>query len=201
MAAIRPPRRKDGALSYAVTWRLGGTRDGRPADRDPAHPAGRARLQRRRRGRRAPLATGLDEGRRLRPRCGRASRTGRSPIRWPSSAASSYSAALHHAVAHPLEHATFLDTAVLFWRAVADLRHSSPGFGVLFVFAAGMQSVFLSLLITFAESPWYPGYATTTAAWGHDPLRRPAARWRPHVGSRRRGVRRHRARAVRDLAP
>ena len=29
-----------------------------------------------------------------------------------------------------------------------------------------MQSVFLSVLLTFARTPWYEGYATTTTAWG-----------------------------------
>jgi putative membrane protein len=33
-----------------------------------------------------------------------------------------------------------------------------------------MQSVFLSVLLTFARTPWYSGYATTTAPWGLDPL-------------------------------
>jgi putative membrane protein len=33
-----------------------------------------------------------------------------------------------------------------------------------------MQSVFLSVLLTFARTPWYSGYAETTALWGLDPL-------------------------------
>ena len=33
-----------------------------------------------------------------------------------------------------------------------------------------MQSVFLSVLLTFARTPWYSGYATATAPWGLDPL-------------------------------
>ena len=30
--------------------------------------------------------------------------------------------------------------------------------------------MFLSVLLTFARTPWYSGYATTTASWGLDPL-------------------------------
>jgi putative membrane protein len=33
-----------------------------------------------------------------------------------------------------------------------------------------MQSVLPSVLPTFARTPWYAGYADTTAAWGLDPL-------------------------------
>lgn len=33
-----------------------------------------------------------------------------------------------------------------------------------------MQSVLLSLLLTFAQAPWYSGYAETTTPWGLDPL-------------------------------
>ena len=46
----------------------------------------------------------------------------------------------------------------------------SGGLGVLLVFAMAMQSVFLSALLTFARTPWYSGYATTTAPFGLDPL-------------------------------
>jgi putative membrane protein len=74
---------------------------------------------------------------------------------------------------HLLEHASFLVTAVLFWHLVVGVRGAarvSNGLGVLLVFAMAMQSVFLSILLTFARTPWYSGYATTTAPWGLDPL-------------------------------
>ena len=44
------------------------------------------------------------------------------------------------------------------------------GLGVLLVFTMAMQSVFLSVLLTFARTPWYSDYATTTAPFGLDPL-------------------------------
>jgi putative membrane protein len=84
-----------------------------------------------------------------------------------------YDAALASGVVHGLSHATYLATGVLFWRVIVDSargRGISPGLGVLLAFAAAMQSVFLSALLTFARSPWYSGYAETTAPWGLEQL-------------------------------
>jgi putative membrane protein len=94
-------------------------------------------------------------------------------VLWFWHAAIPYDAALHSEPLHILEHASFLVTAVLFWRVVIGTRGTgrvSNGLGVLLVFAMAMQSVFLSVLLTFAPEPWYAGYATTTAPWGLDPL-------------------------------
>lgn len=84
-----------------------------------------------------------------------------------------YNGAVEHHPLHVLEHATFVITAVLFWRAVIGTRIAdrvSHGFGVLLVFAMAMQSVFLSALLTFAAEPWYSVYASTTSPWRLDPL-------------------------------
>lgn len=92
---------------------------------------------------------------------------------WLWHAAVPYGAALDNPLVHVVEHATFLITGILFWRVVIGSRASgrvSPGLGVLLVFGMALQSVFLSMLLTFARSPWYDGYLTTTAAWGLDPL-------------------------------
>jgi putative membrane protein len=92
---------------------------------------------------------------------------------WLWHAAVLYDAALQHQAVHVLEHATFLFTGVFFWRVVIGARGAgrvSPGLGVLLVFAMGLQSVFLSLLLTFARTPWYTGYASTTRAWHLEPL-------------------------------
>jgi putative membrane protein len=94
-------------------------------------------------------------------------------VLWFWHAATPYDAALDNEFLHVLEHASFLVTAVLFWHAVIGVRGAarvSGGLGVLLVFAMAMQSVFLSALLTFARTPWYSGYATTTASWGLDPL-------------------------------
>ena len=92
---------------------------------------------------------------------------------WFWHAAAPYDATLDNQLLHVLEHASFLVTAVLFWQVVVGVRgvaRVSGGLGVLLVFAMAMQSVFLSVLLTFARTPWYSGYAETTAPWGLDPL-------------------------------
>ena len=92
---------------------------------------------------------------------------------WFWHAAAPYDATLDNQLLHVLEHASFLVTAVLFWQVVVGVRGAarvSGGLGVLLVFAMAMQSVFLSVLLTFARTPWYSGYAATTAPWGLDPL-------------------------------
>jgi len=88
---------------------------------------------------------------------------------WFWHAAIPYDAALDNELLHVVEHTSFLVTAVLFWLVVIGAR--SPGrvpngLGVLLVFGMAMQSVFLSVLLTFARTPWYAGYATTTTPWG-----------------------------------
>lgn len=92
---------------------------------------------------------------------------------WFWHAAVPYDAALDHPLVHAIEHASFLVTGVLFWRVVIGPRSAirvSPGLGVMLVFAMAMQSVFLSLLLTFARTPWYAGYAATTRLWRLEPL-------------------------------
>lgn len=74
---------------------------------------------------------------------------------------------------HALEHATFVGTAVLFWWAVlqpSGRRRLSYGMSVLYVSAAGLVMSALGAVLTFAPSPWYVGYLTTTAAWNLTPL-------------------------------
>ena len=91
---------------------------------------------------------------------------------WAWHAAVLYDAALAHPVLHALEHLTFLITGFLFWRVVVGVRAArvSPGLGVLLVFAMTLQSSLLGLLLTFAGTPWYSGYTTTTRAWGLEQL-------------------------------
>lgn len=90
-------------------------------------------------------------------------------VLWTWHAAATYQAALEVEALHVLEHATFLATGVLFWRVVLGARGGPSrvpgGLGVLLVFGMAMQGVFLSALLTFARTPWYPAYETT-AQWG-----------------------------------
>lgn len=91
---------------------------------------------------------------------------------WLWHAAALYGAALEQPLVHAAEHLTFLATGVLFWRVVIGTRavRVSPGLGVLLVFTMTLQSALLALLLTFARSPWYPGYTTTTRPWGLEQL-------------------------------
>ncbi|HEX6255677.1 MAG TPA: cytochrome c oxidase assembly protein [Euzebyales bacterium] len=85
-----------------------------------------------------------------------------------------YDAAVANEWLHVLEHATFLVTGLWFWRVIIGVRGGAArvphGLGILLVFAMAMQSVFLSVIMTFARTPWYASYATTTQPWGLDPL-------------------------------
>lgn len=130
------------------------------------------------RGAPAPLRTTVGTWRRLMR--GRLPTTGllRNPVAmwalhvatlwlWHSSYA--YDAALASDPIHIVEHISFLVTGVLFWRLVVGTRSPgrvANGFGILLVFAMAMQSVFLSVLLTFSNEPWYDGYASTTDPWG-----------------------------------
>lgn len=92
---------------------------------------------------------------------------------WTWHSAVAYDATLRNPSAHVLEHVTFVATGVLFWRTVLGGRgagRETRGLGVLLVFGMAMQSVLLSALLTFARTPWYAGYSTTTAPWGLAPL-------------------------------
>jgi cytochrome c oxidase assembly factor CtaG len=92
---------------------------------------------------------------------------------WFWHAAVPYDAALRSHPLHVIEHASFLATGVLFWRVVVGSRAAgrvSNGFAVLLVFAMAMQGVVLSMLLTFAPTPWYAGYANTTRVWHLEPL-------------------------------
>jgi putative membrane protein len=94
-------------------------------------------------------------------------------VLWLWHAAALYDAALRHPPVHAAEHATLLGTGVLFWSVVIGTRSAArvpPGLGVLLVFGMALQGTFLSLLLTFARTPWYAGYAGTTAPWGLDEL-------------------------------
>lgn len=91
---------------------------------------------------------------------------------WVWHSAALYEAALRHPLLHVLEHAIFLGTALLFWNLVlgAGRRRIAGLAAVLLVFTMALQSVFLSALITFAPTPWYPSYGTSATAWGLSPL-------------------------------
>lgn len=83
-----------------------------------------------------------------------------------------YEAALNNELIHITEHVTFFVTALLSWGIVIgrSTMRVPQGLGAMLVFSMAMQSGFLSLLLTFARTPWYSSYATTTQAWGLEPI-------------------------------
>ena len=84
-----------------------------------------------------------------------------------------YDSAVADPLLHELEHATFLATGWAFWHVAIGARgpqRVAHGAGVLLVFTMALQSTFLSVLLTFARSPFYESYATTTQRWGLTPL-------------------------------
>lgn len=84
-----------------------------------------------------------------------------------------YEAAVADGAIHALEHASFFVAALLLWRVVVAAhphRAVTHGARLLLLFVVGMQSVFLSVLLIFAQAPWYRVYTSTTPAWGLDPL-------------------------------
>ena len=125
-------------------------------------------------------------------------------VLWFWHAAAPYDATLDNELLHVLEHASFLVTAVLFWQVVVGVRGAarvSGGLGVLLVFAMAMQSVFLSVLLTFARTPWYSGYCNDDSPLGTGPAHRSAAGRGHHVDPSRRDLPRGRARLAGHVDP
>ena len=92
---------------------------------------------------------------------------------WSWHSAALYDAAAASDLLHGLEHLSFLGTAWLFWSVVIGTRRKSSkthGQGVLLVFAVTIPSIYLSMLLTFTDAPWYDSYLVTARLWGLDPL-------------------------------
>lgn len=90
-------------------------------------------------------------------------------VLWFWHAAVPYQAALDQRFVHGLEHAGFLLAGLLLWTvllASARAPLTAPPAGILLSFGVAMQGALLSALLVFATTPWYPGYAESTEAWG-----------------------------------
>jgi putative membrane protein len=70
--------------------------------------------------------------------------------------------ALGHVEWHIAQHASFLFTALLFWSAMFSAR--SPGLAAMCLFVTSLAGGALGALMSFAESPWYAGYAAMDMA-------------------------------------
>jgi putative membrane protein len=83
-----------------------------------------------------------------------------------------YQATLESELAHSLQHASFLVTALLFWWALLRGRGSRMrhGASVLYLFTTLLHTGALGALLAFSTTLWYPAYGATTGPWGLTPL-------------------------------
>ena len=84
-----------------------------------------------------------------------------------------YEAALDHEPVHVFEHASFLGTAVLFWRVVltSGVRRGVPRpVAIVLVFAFGVQSSALGAVLLFASTPLYSVHGAGARVWDVSPL-------------------------------
>lgn len=84
-----------------------------------------------------------------------------------------YQATLRSDLIHALQHLSFVGTALIFWWALVSGGHRARaryGAAVLCLFGAALYGSALGALLTFAESPWYPGYGSWALVWGLTPL-------------------------------
>jgi putative membrane protein len=73
---------------------------------------------------------------------------------------------------HAAQHISFLFASLLFWWAVFQGGERRMGYGmsVIYIFTTAVHSTVLGALLALSPKLWYPGYATTTGAWGLTPL-------------------------------
>jgi putative membrane protein len=83
-----------------------------------------------------------------------------------------FNATLTSDLVHTLQHLSFILPALLFWWALIHHGPNAMGYGiaVLYLFIIALHSQLLGVLMTFANTIWYPGYAHSTQAWGLSPL-------------------------------
>lgn len=79
-----------------------------------------------------------------------------------------YQLTLENEALHMLAHFGFMGTSLLFWWVTIRPGGSDPA--VISLFTMSLQCGLLGALITFAPTPWYVHYATTTQVWGLSPL-------------------------------
>ncbi len=89
---------------------------------------------------------------------------------WAWHAPPLFERALVHDGWHVAQHATFLATALLFWRSVLEPGLRRSGAPLASVFTTMLHTGALGALLTFSPTPWYPGHAAAAAAAGGDAL-------------------------------
>src|SRR4051794_29484772 len=83
-----------------------------------------------------------------------------------------FEAAMRSQPLHAVQHLMFFGTAALFWWSLLAGRYGRVGYGVsvLFVFATGLHTGLLGVLLTFARQLWYPIYDARARDAGSNPL-------------------------------
>jgi putative copper resistance protein D len=90
-------------------------------------------------------------------------------VMWAAHFSPLFDAALEDPLAHDLEHALFLGTALLFWWPAVNAdpspwRMPHP-VRALYTFLQMPQNTFLAVVLLGAQAPLYPHYATLEVAW------------------------------------
>jgi putative copper resistance protein D len=95
-------------------------------------------------------------------------------VMWGSHFSGLFDAALEEPLAHDLEHALFLGSALLFWWPAIGADPAPWRFGhparIVYVFLQMTQNTFLAVVILNVTSVLYPHYATLGRPYGIDPL-------------------------------
>src|SRR5207244_3778044 len=81
-----------------------------------------------------------------------------------------FDAAVAHEGVHIAQHASFLATALLFWWSVLAPAHQPTGRAMASIFTTMLHTGALGALLTFSTGAWYLSYASTTIAFGLQPL-------------------------------
>jgi cytochrome c oxidase assembly factor CtaG len=76
-----------------------------------------------------------------------------------------YDAAVSHLALHATEHLTFLATGLAFWWTLAGARRRLPtAAAMVTIFLASLPGTLFGALMTLSTAPWYPAYASGSAA-------------------------------------
>jgi len=83
-----------------------------------------------------------------------------------------FEAALSDSRWHPLQHGSFLLSALLFgWAPLGAASHRAQGPALIYLFTTMVHTGVLGGLLTLSPTVWYPSYMASASAWGLD-------RWR-----------------------
>jgi putative copper resistance protein D len=95
-------------------------------------------------------------------------------VMWATHFSPLFDLALEDALAHDLEHALYLVSALLFWWPAIGIDPTPwrmpPPVRALYMFLQMPQNTFLAVVLLNAPAALYPHYVTLARTWGPDPL-------------------------------